>query len=152
MNYLRVSIMNLTKTHGVSELIASLMTLLITISLGSIILYIINEYSSNYQTLLKSMLEGEYSNRVKSVDAIMAIGNETSNEVLLIIANGKVELRITALYINDILVENTSLTLKPLDITIVKVKSPIKLRSGDIFIAKVIHEGGEEVIYGYTYK
>ncbi len=144
--------MNLAKNHGVSELIASLMTLLITILLGSVVLYVVNEYSNNYQMLLKSMLEDKYSSRIKSADVVMAIGNETSNKVLLIIANGKAELKVTALYINNVLVENVSLTLKPLDITVVEVKSPIKLRSGDIFITKVIHEGGEEVIYGYTYK
>lgn len=140
------------KGVGVSELVASLMTLLITISLGSLVLYLINEYINNAQVMLKSRLEELKIASLKSLDVVIATGNESSNEVLLVVASGKLEVKILAIYVNEVLVEGSTYTIKPLEITVLQVKSPVTLRHGESFVVKVVYEGGEEVIHGFTYR
>lgn len=140
------------KGIGVSELVASLMTLLITISLGSLVLYLINEYVNGVQVMLRSKLEELRVDSLKSLDIIIAIGNESTNKVSVIVASGKLEVRILAIYVNDVLVESSIYVIKPLEIAVLQVKSPITLRYGETFIVKIVHEGGEEVVHGFTYR
>lgn len=136
---------------GVSELISSLLTILITLALGAAVLISINNYSNDINTLFKSDIEGRQTSLMKSLDLIIASANKSTNEVRLVISNGVIRLKILAIYVNDVPVEGLSLTLEPLDIKVVEFKSPVKLLEGSIFRVKVVFDGGEEVIYGYTY-
>lgn len=136
---------------GVSELISSLLTILITLALGTAVLISISNYSYSINTLFKSDIEVRQANLMKSLDLIIASASKSTNEVRLVISNGVVRLNILAIYVNDVPVEGLSLTLEPLDIKVVEFKSPVKLLEGSIFRVKVIFDGGEEVIYGYTY-
>lgn len=144
--------MKVVRKVGISELVASLMTLLITISLGSLILYVINDYINSVQVTLRYRLEELRMLSLRSLDLIMAVGNETTNEVTIVVASGRVEVRILAVYINEVLIRNSTYFIRPLEIVVVRARSPVALRSGEPFIVKVVHEGGKEVGYGFTYK
>jgi len=137
---------------GISEIVASLITLLITIAVGSYIVYMVGSYADIIQSTLRADVESEYLSSVKSLDLVFAVGKVSSNEVSLVIANGLLQSRILSIYINETLAYNYSITINPLEVASLTIKSPINLSKGSIFIAKVIYDGGERVIYGYILK
>jgi archaellum component FlaG (FlaF/FlaG flagellin family) len=137
---------------GVSELISALLMLLITLAIGAFVVSYISDVSDRLYTLIKSDVERRYVELIKSLDVVFAIGNATNNEVKLALANGIIELKVLIIYINDVPAENSSITLEPLEIRVVTLKSPIQLPRSSVFKVKVVYEGGEEVIYGYVYE
>ncbi|MCC6022496.1 MAG: hypothetical protein LM560_05210 [Desulfurococcaceae archaeon] len=137
---------------GVSELISALLMLLITLAIGAFIISYISDVSDRLYTLIKSDVERRNVELIKSLDVVFATGNSTNNEVKLALANGITELKVLIIYINDVPAENSSITLEPLEIRVVTLKSPIQLPRNSVFKVKVVYEGGEEVIYGYAYE
>lgn len=137
---------------GVSELISSVLLLLITLALGAIVITSISNYSYNINMLLSSDVEKRGIDLMKSLDIVIASGSKSANKIRLVISNGIVELKIIAIYVNDVPVEGFSLTLAPLDIRIVEFEPPIKLVENSILRVKVVYEGGEKVSYGYVYE
>jgi archaellum component FlaG (FlaF/FlaG flagellin family) len=143
---------SLTNSVGVSELISTLLMLLITLAVGAFIIGYINDVSDRLCTLIRSDVERMRVELIKSLDIVFAIGSSTNNEVKLALANGITELKILTVYINEVPVENSSITLEPLEIRVVILKAPIQLLKNSVFKVKVVYEGGEEVIYGYVYE
>ncbi len=141
-----------TNSVGVSELISTLLMLLITLAIGTFIIGYISDVSDRLYTLIKSDVERRSVELIKSLDIVFAIGSATNNEVKLALANGITELKILTVYINEVPVENSSITLEPLEIRVVILKAPIQLLKNSVFKVKVVHEGGEGVIYGYVYE
>lgn len=132
-------------------MVASLMVLLITMALGSLVIITINNYSYGVSTLFKSDVERKATEAVKSLDLIMVSGSKSSNTIKLVVCNGVVKLEIVSIYVDNVPVGGSSITLEPLEIRVLEFKSPIKLSEGMVFQVKVVYEGGERVIYGYTY-
>ena len=141
-----------TNSVGVSELISTLLMLLITLAIGTFIIGYISDVSDRLYKLIKSDVERRSVELIKSLDIVFAIGSATNNEVKLALANGITELKILTVYINEVPVENSSITLEPLEIRVVILKAPIQLLKNSVFKVKVVHEGGEGVIYGYVYE
>ena len=141
-----------TNSVGVSELISTLLMLLITLAIGTFIIGYISDVSDRLYTLIKSDVERRSVELIKSLDIVFAIGSATNNEVKLALANGITELKILTVYINEVPVENSSITLEPLEIRVVILKAPIQLLKNSVFKVKVVYEGGEGVIYGYVYE
>ncbi|MEM1982685.1 MAG: hypothetical protein QXZ63_03370 [Sulfolobales archaeon] len=139
-------------SYGVSELVSSLIVLLITIALGSIVIISINNYSYDVATLFKSDIERKATDSVRSLDLVMTSGSKSANTIKLVISNGIVRTRIIAVYVNDVPIQDLAITLEPLEIIVLEFRSPVELSEGNVFRVKVVYEGGEGTIYGYTYR
>ncbi|MEM0454160.1 MAG: hypothetical protein QXO98_05855 [Sulfolobales archaeon] len=139
-------------SYGVSELVSSLIVLLITIALGSIVIISINNYSYDVATLFKSDIERKATDSVRSLDLVMTSGSKSANTIKLVISNGIVRTRIIAVYVNDVPIQDLAVTLEPLEIIVLEFRSPVELSEGNVFRVKVVYEGGEGTIYGYTYR
>ncbi len=137
---------------GVSELISSTLLILITLALGTIIITSISNYSYNVNTLFRSDIERRSVDLMKSLDLIMVSGSKSANKIKLVISNGVVELKVMAIYVDDVPVGGLDLVLAPLDIKVVEFEPPIKLFEDSMFRVKVVYEGGEKVSYGYVYE
>ncbi|MEM2376348.1 MAG: hypothetical protein QXZ10_01900 [Sulfolobales archaeon] len=139
-------------SYGVSELVSSLIVLLITIALGSIVIISINNYSYDVATLFKSDIERKATDSVRSLDLVMTSGSKSANTIKLVISNGIVRTRIIAVYVNDVPIQDLAVTLEPLEIIVLEFRSPVELSEGNVFRVKVVYEGSEGTIYGYTYR
>lgn len=139
-------------SYGVSELVSSLIVLLITIALGSIVIISINNYSYDVATLFKSDIERKATDSVRSLDLVMTSGSKSANTIKLVISNGIVRTRIIAVYVNDVPIQDLAITLEPLEIIVLEFRSPVELSEGNVFRVKVVYEGSEGTIYGYTYR
>lgn len=138
--------------RGVSEVVASLMTILIVSIAGTALYsYSMNTLGSSWSSfLLKTKSREE---RAQERLSITAVWWDTSNQLNLTILNyGKIELAIDAVYIDGTNVTNfisgQGETVNTGGIISVKFNSPITIQDGQTYeIIAVSQRGSRDVVY-----
>ncbi|OYT50862.1 MAG: hypothetical protein B6U76_11995 [Desulfurococcales archaeon ex4484_217_2] len=132
------------KRKAISEIVASMLLLLIIVSIGTALyLYLYYRTTFHRQRTEQQILEEEIKAK-EQVAILLAVGSSKTNRVKVVLAIGPNPVRIYAVYVNDTLAVNYSppQNHKPLEIVELEISSPITLQPNSIVLVRVVYGGG----------
>ena len=136
--------------YGVSEIVASMLLLLIIVSIGTALyLYLYYRTTFHQQRTEQLILEEEIKAK-EQVAILLAVGYSETNTVKVILAIGPNPTRIYAVYVNNTLAVNYNppQNYKPLEIVELEVQSPITLQPNSVILVRIIYGGGYAEVWG----
>ncbi len=128
---------------GVSEIVASMLLLLIILAIGSFLyLYLYQRAFYQQQVVSQEITEEEFKVQ-QQLTILFAVGSSLDNKVTIIFATGPVGVKVYSIYVNNTLVEGfSSSTYNPTGVYNITVTSPITLVSDSHIIVRIVFEGG----------
>ncbi|RLG74098.1 MAG: hypothetical protein DRO08_00540 [Thermoprotei archaeon] len=138
--------------YGVSEIVASMLLLLIIVSIGTVLyLYLYYRTTFHQQRTEQQILEEEIKAK-EQVAILLAVGSSKTDRVKVVLAIGPNPARIYAVYVNNTLAVNYNppRNCKPLEIVEleVPVPSPITLQPNSRILVRVVYGGGYVEAWG----
>ena len=138
--------------YGVSEIVASMLLLLIIVSIGTALyLYLYYRTTFHQQRTEQQILEEEIKSK-EQVTILLTVGYSDTGKVKVILAIGPNPTKIYAVYINSTLAKNYNppRNCKPLEIVEleVPVPSPVTLQPNSIILVRVVYGGGYVEAWG----
>jgi len=130
------------RIYAVSEITASILTLLIVVGTCSGLYLYLYSNVAFYRHSISQELLAEEARAKQQLSILLVHGNSTSQTIDVVVASGYAEVRIDAIYVNNVLASSETITIKPLTSTIITVKSPITLNPGDIITVKMVYAEG----------
>jgi len=135
---------------AVSEIVASMLLLLIIVSIGTALyLYLYYRTTFHQQRTEQQILEEEIKAK-EQVAILLAVGYSETNTVKVILAIGPNPTRIYAVYVNNTLAVNYNppQNYKPLEIVELEVQSPITLQPNSVILVRIVYGGGYAEAWG----
>jgi len=129
---------------AVSEIVASMLLLLIIVSIGTALyLYLYYRTTFHQQRTEQQILEEEIKAK-EQVAILLVVGYSETNTVKVILAIGPNPTGIRAIYVNNTLAVNYNppQNYKPLEIVELEISSPITLQPNSIVLVRVVYGGG----------
>ena len=129
---------------GVSEIVAAMMLLLITVAIGTALYLYLYSRAIAYQQSVSQELVAEELRSKQQLIVLLAYGNSTTNTVTLYLATGNAPVEVNGIYVNNTLAQeyNPPIHLNASAISKITINSPIPLASGNIIYIKIIYAGG----------
>lgn len=127
---------------AVSEIVASMLLLLIVVSIGTT-LYLYLYYRSTFyqQRILQELLNEEMLSK-QQLTVLLVRGNSSVSSISIVLATGSFPVEINAIYVNGTLAYETTLNLGGYVVEEILIESPIILNPGDIIYVKIVYAGG----------
>lgn len=127
---------------AVSEIVASMLLLLIVVSIGTT-LYLYLYYRSTFyqQRILQELLNEEMLSK-QQLTILLVRGNSSVSSISIVLATGSFPVEINAIYVNGTLAYETTLNLGGYVVEEILIESPIILNPGDIIYVKIVYAGG----------
>ena len=129
---------------AVSEIVASMLLLLIIVSIGTALyLYLYYRTTFHQQRTEQQILEEEIKAK-EQVAILLVVGYSEAKTVKVILAIGPNPTGIRAIYVNNTLAVNYNppQNYKPLEIVELEISSPITLQPNSIVLVRVVYGGG----------
>ncbi len=130
------------RLQAVSEITASVLTLLIVVSTCSGLYLYLYSNVALYQHSMSQELLTEETRAKQQLSILLVHGNSTSQTIDIVVSSGSTEVKINAIYVNNVLASSETIIIKPLTSTVITVKSPITLNPGDIITVKIVYAEG----------
>ena len=138
------------KRKAISEIVASMLLLLIIVSIGTALyLYLYYRTTFHQQRTEQQILEEEIKAK-EQVAILLAVGSSKTDRVKVVLAIGPNPARIYAVYVNNTLAVNYNppQNYKPLEVVELEVPSPITLQPNSIILVRVVYGGGYVETWG----
>ncbi len=130
------------KKLGVSEIVAAMMLLLITVAIGTALYLYLYSRAIAYQQSVTQELIAEEVRSEQQLTILLVYGNSTTNTIVLYLATGNMPVELDGIYVNNTLAYNSPTNLSASSISKVTVNSPIPLAPGEIVYVKIVYAGG----------
>lgn len=128
---------------GVSEVVASMLILLIVVSIGTMLyMYLYSQVIWNRQIVSQELTEEELRTQ-EQLSILLVVGNHTTNTITVIVASGPSPVTIQAIYVNNTLASSEEITLDSYSVVeLGPINSPIPLTSGARIFVRIAYRGG----------
>jgi len=128
--------------YGVSEVVASMLLLLIVVSVGTALYLYLYYKSTFYQQRISQELLAEEMRSKQQLTILLVHGDSNTGNISVVVATGSFPVEVNAIYVNDTLAYETTLNLDRYAVEEIFITSPIKLNSGDVVYVKIVYAGG----------
>jgi len=129
---------------SISEIVASMLLLLIVVSIGTALYLYLYYRSTFYQQRISQELLAEEIRSKQQLTILLVHGysNTGNGSISIVVATGSFPVEVNAIYVNDTLAYETTLNLDKYAVEEISITSPITLNSGDIVYVKIVYAGG----------
>jgi len=130
---------------GVSEIVAAMMLLLITVAIGTALYLYLYSRAIAYQQSLSQELVAEEVRLKQQLTILLVKGDSKSKTITVYLATSDAPVELNGIYVNNTLVKNYNPPIHLNASTISKItitSPPIPLASGNIVYVKIIYAGG----------
>ncbi len=127
---------------SISEIVASMLLLLIVVSIGTALYLYLYYKSTFYQQRISQELLAEEIRSKQQLTILLVHGYSSTRSISIVVATGSFPVEVNAIYVNDTLAYETTLNLDKYAVEEISITSPITLDSGDIVYVKIVYAGG----------
>ncbi|RLG72333.1 MAG: hypothetical protein DRO23_10620 [Thermoprotei archaeon] len=127
---------------SISEVVASMLLLLIVVSIGTALYLYLYYKSTFYQQRISQELLAEEIRLKQQLAILLVHGYSSTRSISIVVATGSFPVEVNAIYVNDTLAYETTLNLDKYAVEEISITSPITLNSGDIVYVKIVYAGG----------
>jgi len=142
---------------GVSEIVAAMMLLLITVAIGTALYLYLYSRAIAYQQSVSQELVAEELRSKQQLTILLVKGDSGSNTITIVVATGVAPVEVNAIYVNDTLAKKYEppLRLNASIIDEISIQNPsaLSLSPNSIVKVKIIYAGGYAYAeaYGKTF-
>lgn len=136
------------KDKGISEVVSSMLMLLIVVAIGVfVVVNLAYTYSLNQQVTSQKIVEEEVASRQDLT--ILLVSGRVDGTVYVVVASGNWPVEVHAVYVNNTLVReyNPPLEIGSLEVVELTLTTQYSLRRGGVIVVRIAYGGG--IVEGY---